>query len=433
MLKLLQEGEAKIAVVGLGYVGLPLAVAFSEHFSVIGYDRDERKIIDCRAGVDPMGELAASHGAAERIEFTTDEAQLRAASFIVIAVPTPIKGDKTPDLEPLMQATHVVGRHLQPGSIVVYESTVYPGVTEDICCAILEEESGLMRGAFKIGYSPERINPGDKVHRLENIVKIVSGMDDETLKIIAEVYGTIIETLHPAPSIRVAEAAKVAENAQRDINIAFMNELAMVFQRMNIDTTAVVKAMDTKWNALGFRPGLVGGHCIGVDPYYFIYQAQNLGYHSPLISTGRRINDGMSGFVAHAVVRELVRTKIDLARANVYLFGMAFKENCPDTRNSRAADVYSILKEYDLALHAVDPEVDEAEFCEEYGFGLDALDKVRDADCIAILVAHEAFAELSWLRLRKMFRADGPRLLVDVKGVFSRKEAEREGFRYWRL
>ncbi len=430
MLKLLQEGRAKIAVVGLGYVGLPLAVAFSRHFSVIGYDRDERKVAACREGKDPMGELAA---VTADIEFTTEAARLRTASFIVVAVPTPIKGDKTPDLKPLKKATRVIGRHLQPGSIVVYESTVYPGVTEDICCAILEKESGMRRGEFKIGYSPERINPGDKVHRLENIVKIVSGMDKETLDTIAEVYGTVVETLHRAPSIRVAEAAKVAENAQRDINIAFMNELALVFQRMDIDTVAVAEAMDTKWNALGFRPGLVGGHCIGVDPYYFIYKAQNLGYHSPLISTGRRINDGMSGFVAHALVRELVRTKIDLAHTKVYLLGMAFKENCPDTRNSRAADVYRILQEYDFSLRAVDPEVDEAEFREEYGFGITPLDEVEGADCLAILVAHEAFSRLSWEDLRGMYRADGPHLLIDVKGIFSREEAEREGFLYWRL
>ena len=430
MLKLLQEGRAKIAVVGLGYVGLPHAFAYTRHISVIGYDRDERKVAACREGKDPMGELAA---VTADIEFTTEAARLRTASFIVVAVPTPIKGDKTPDLKPLKKATRVIGRHLQPGSIVVYESTVYPGVTEDICCAILEKESGMRRGEFKIGYSPERINPGDKVHRLENIVKIVSGMDEETLETIAGVYGTVVETLHRAPSIRVAEAAKVAENAQRDINIAFMNELALVFQRMDIDTVAVAEAMDTKWNALGFRPGLVGGHCIGVDPYYFIYKAQNLGYHSPLISTGRRINDGMSGFVAHALVRELVRTKIDLAHTKVYLLGMAFKENCPDTRNSRAADVYRILQEYDFSLRAVDPEVDEAEFREEYGFGITPLDEVEGADCLAILVAHEAFSRLSWEDLRGMYRADGPHLLIDVKGIFSREEAEREGFLYWRL
>ena len=426
MLELLHDGRARIAVVGLGYVGLPLAVAFSRHFSVIGYDSDEEKIADCRTGKDPMGELAAEEGAAERIDFTADAARLRMASFIVVAVPTPIKGDKTPNLKPLKKATRVIGRHLQPGSIVVYESTVYPGVTEDICCTILERESGMRRGEFKIGYSPERINPGDKVHRLENIVKIVSGMDEETLETIAGVYGTVVETLHRAPSIRVAEAAKVAENA-------FMNELALVFHRMDIDTSAVADAMDTKWNALGFRPGLVGGHCIGVDPYYFIYQAQNLGYYSPLISTGRRINDDMSGFVAHAIVRELVRAKIDLAQARVHLLGMAFKENCPDTRNSRAADVYRILQEYDLTLAAVDPEVDEEAFRAEYGFSLGSLHDVQDADALVFLVAHEEFARLSWQDLRAMCRADGPHLLVDVKGMFSREEAEGEGFRYWRL
>ena len=433
MLNSLRDGKTKIAVVGLGYVGLPLAVAFSKHFSVIGYDSDEKKVADLRCGKDPMGELAAAKDAHTNIDFTADAARLRTASFIVIAVPTPIKGDKTPDLHPLKNATRVVGKNLQPGSIVVYESTVYPGVTEDICCTILEEESGMHRGEFKIGYSPERINPGDKVHRLENIVKIVSGMDEETLDTIAAVYGTVIETLHRASSIRVAEAAKVAENAQRDINIAFMNELAMVFHRMDIDTASVAAAMDTKWNALGFRPGLVGGHCIGVDPYYFIYQAQNLGYHSPLISTGRRINDGMSGFVAHAVVRELVRAKIDLAHANVHLLGMTFKENCPDVRNSRAAEVYRILQEYDLSLHAIDPEADAAEFRAEYGFALEPFAEIREADCLVFLVAHEMFTRLSWADLRRMYRADGSRLLIDVKGMFSREEAEREGFRYWRL
>ena len=433
MLNSLRDGKTKIAVVGLGYVGLPLAVAFSKHFSVIGYDSDEKKVADLRCGKDPMGELAAAKDAHTNIDFTADAARLRTASFIVIAVPTPIKGDKTPDLHPLKNATRVVGKNLQPGSIVVYESTVYPGVTEDICCTILEEESGMHRGEFKIGYSPERINPGDKVHRLENIVKIVSGMDEETLDTIAAVYGTVIETLHRTSSIRVAEAAKVAENAQRDINIAFMNELAMVFHRMDIDTASVAAAMDTKWNALGFRPGLVGGHCIGVDPYYFIYQAQNLGYHSPLISTGRRINDGMSGFVAHAVVRELVRAKIDLAHANVHLLGMTFKENCPDVRNSRAAEVYRILQEYDLSLHSVDPEADAAEFRAEYGFALEPFAEIREADCLVFLVAHEMFTQLSWVDLRRMYRANGPRLLIDVKGMFSREEAEREGFRYWRL
>ena len=434
MLERLERGGEKLAVVGLGYVGLPLAAAFSKHFLVIGYDRDADKVAAYRAGKDPTGELAMQGTTAAAIDFTWDETRLCEASFIVVAVPTPINGDKTPDLTPLKEATRVIGRNLRHGSIVVYESTVYPGVTEDICAPLLEEVSGLRAGVdFKVGYSPERINPGDRVHRLENIVKIVSGMDEETLRDVADVYGTIIHSIYRASSIRVAEAAKVAENAQRDINIAFMNELAMVFHRMDIDTGEVVAAMNTKWNALGFRPGLVGGHCIGVDPYYFIYQAQNLGYHSPLISTGRRINDGMSNYVAQTVVRELVRTKVDLAQARLYLMGMTFKENCPDTRNSRAADVYHALAEYNLNLWAVDPRADGGAFRHEYGFELTPQEEVHDADCIVFLVAHDEFRSMTWESLRSLFRSDGSHLIIDVKGIFSREESLREGFRYWSL
>ena len=434
MLERLELRGEKLAVIGLGYVGLPLAAAFSKYFSVIGYDRDANKIASYRAGKDPTGERAMHGTSADAIDFTCDERRLREASFLVVAVPTPINGDKTPDLTPLKEATLEIGRNLRRDSIVVYESTVYPGVTEDICCPLLEEVSGLRAGVdFRVGYSLERINPRDRVNRLENIVKIVSGMDADTLKDVAEVYGTIIEKLHRASSIRVAEAAKVAENAQRDINIAFMNELAMVFHRMDIDTGEVVAAMNTKWNALGFQPGLVGGHCIGVDPYYFIYQAQNLGYHSQLISTGRRINDGMSNYVAQTVVRELVRAKVDLAQARVYLMGMTFKENCPDTRNSRAADVYQMLSEYNLNLWAVDPRVDDSRFRDEYGFDLAPLDEVRNADCIVFLVAHDEFRSLTWTEQRRLFRAEGPHLIIDVKGVFSREETVREGFQYWSL
>ena len=434
MLERLELRGEKLAVIGLGYVGLPLAAAFSKYFSVIGYDRDANKIASYRAGKDPTGERAMHGTSADAIDFTCDERRLREASFLVVAVPTPINGDKTPDLTPLKEATLEIGRNLRRDSIVVYESTVYPGVTEDICCPLLEEVSGLRAGVdFRVGYSLERINPRDRVNRLENIVKIVSGMDADTLKDVAEVYGTIIEKLHRASSIRVAEAAKVAENAQRDINIAFMNELAMVFHRMDIDTGEVVAAMNTKWNALGFQPGLVGGHCIGVDPYYFIYQAQNLGYHSQLISTGRRINDGMSNYVAQTVVRELVRAKVDLAQARVYLMGMTFKENCPDTRNSRAADVYQMLSEYNLNLWAVDPRVDDGRFRDEYGFDLAPLDEVRNADCIVFLVAHDEFRSLTWTEQRRLFRAKGPHLIIDVKGVFSREETVREGFQYWSL
>ena len=434
MLERLERGSEKLAVVGLGYVGLPLAAAFSKHFSVIGYDYNADKIAAYRTGRDLTGELGAQGLCETRIDFTSNEERIHEASFVVVAVPTPINGDKTPDLEPLKEATRTVGRNLRRGSIVVYESTVYPGVTEDICCPLLAEVSGLRAGVdFKVGYSPERINPGDRVNRLENIVKIVSGMDVDTLNDVADVYGRIIRQLYRASCIRVAEAAKVAENAQRDINIAFMNELAMVFHRMDIDTGEVVEAMNTKWNALGFRPGLVGGHCIGVDPYYFIYQAQNLGYHSQLISTGRRINDDMSSYIAQTVVRELVRAKVDLAEARVYLMGMTFKENCPDTRNSRAAEVYHRLAEYNLNLWAVDPRVDDEAFHDEYGFDLTQQDAVRDADCIVYLVAHDEFRSMTWTEQGRLFRADGPHLIIDVKGLFSREETVREGFQYWSL
>jgi len=330
-----------IAVVGLGYVGLPLAAAFSKHFHVIGYDVNEEKLDLYKKGVDPTGEIGEAGLKECTILFTADAEKIHEADFIVVAVPTPINEDKTPDLRPVESSSSAVGRHMKKGAIVVYESTVYPGVTENICGPILEKESGLVLGKdFKIGYSPERINPGDKVHVLKNIVKIVSGMDEETLETIASVYSTIIEAgVYRAPNILVAEAAKLCENSQRDINIAFMNEPSLVFHRMGIDTLEVVKAMNTKWNALGFTPGLVGGHCIGVDPYYFIYEAELLGFHSHVITAGRHINDGMSEFVAKSLKEELLKSHVDTRHANIYLLGMTFKENCPDTRNSRAIDI----------------------------------------------------------------------------------------------
>jgi len=434
MLNELKQGKAKLCVIGLGYVGLPLAIAFSKHFSVIGYDQNAEKIDAYRRGIDPSGEISFDDVDRTRITFADDESALDDAVFYVVAVPTPINGDKTPDLAPLRGATRAIGRHIKKGSIVVYESTVYPGVTEDVCLPLLEEESGLRGGTdFKVGYSPERINPGDTVNRLENIVKIVSGMDASALDTIAAVYSTVVQRIHRASSIRVAEAAKVAENAQRDINIAFMNELAMAFHRMDVDTGEVVDAMNTKWNALGFTPGLVGGHCIGIDPYYFIYEAQNLGFHSELIETGRRINDRMSSYVANAVVRGLMRAQVNLATARVYLMGMTFKEDCPDVRNSRAADVYHALSDYRLNLWAVDPQADAEELRRTYGIGLTPLTEICDADCIVYLVPHEEFRRLTWADQKKFFRADGPRLMIDVKRIFSKEEAAAEGYQYWSL
>ena len=431
----LKKKEKNLAVVGLGYVGLPLAAAYAEHFSVIGFDSNVTKIEKYLRGIDPTEEL--DEGTLQRIhiEFTSDPARLSDASFIIIAVPTPINGDKTPDLEPLKGASKTVGKYLSKGSVVVYESTVYPGVTEEVCCPILEHESGLKCGVdFKIGYSPERINPGDKVHRLRNITKIVSGMNEETLKTIVEVYGTVIDEVYPAPTIKVAEAAKLVENSQRDINIAFMNELAMVFHRMDIDTDEVIKAMNTKWNALGFRPGLVGGHCIGVDPYYFIYKAQNLGYYSQMISVGRRLNNGMSDFVVQETLRMMVQGGIDVSHAKICLFGMTFKENCPDTRNSRAVDIYRKMKDYGMSVYAVDPMLNQEEFAKESGISLMKISDVVDMDCLVFLVSHNLFCNLKVDALQSMVCKDkGKVLVMDVKSIFKRHEIEEADFLYWSL
>lgn len=436
MLARLRARETCLAVVGLGYVGLPLAEAFSHHFRVIGYDCNEAKIKSYREGHDPTNELGDAILARAEIEFTAAAEALSEASFIIISVPTPIHGDNTPNLAPLKGATRTVAQQLRRGSTVVYESTVYPGLTEEVCLPLLEEGSGLKAGRdFRLGYSPERINPGDAEHRLHNIVKVVSGLDEETLAEVKAVYDTVIDETYPAPSIKVAEAAKLVENAQRDINIAFMNELAMVFHRMGIDTGEVVKAMDTKWNALHFRPGLVGGHCIGIDPYYFIYQAESLGYHSQIISSGRHVNDGMSSFVAGEVVKAMIKARVDVSRARVYLLGMTFKEDCPDTRNSRPVDVYRCLREYGLQLMAADPVADAEAFRREYGFSLTPVEEVREADCLVVLVGHACFRKLTAAQLAEMYRAvpGRPRVLADVKGIYAREEMEQAGFAYWSL
>lgn len=429
-----------IAVVGLGYVGLPLAAAFSEHFDVIGYDVNREKIELYQKGVDPTEEIGSEGLQKSHIRFTSDPRLLSAADMFVVAVPTPTNQDKTPDVRPLQASSAVVGKYMKKGAVVVYESTVYPGVTEDICGPILEKESGLKRGIdFKIGYSPERINPGDKVHRLPNIVKIVSGMDEETLDTIADVYSTIIKAgVYRAPNILTAEAAKLCENAQRDINIAFMNELAIVFHLMHIDTTEVMKAMNTKWNALHFTPGLVGGHCIGVDPYYFIYQAEKLGYHSHVIVAGRHINDNMSAYVTKTIIGEMLKSRVDTRHANVYLLGMTFKEDCPDTRNSRAIDIYHMLSEYGMNIYAVDPETDEKAMKREYGIPLVPLSEVHDADCLAVLVAHKEFRSLTADQLLSFYKPEEKRegakpVLLDIKSIYHAEDMRKAGFHYWRL
>jgi len=374
---------------------------------------------------------------ASSVDFTSDESKLREAKFHIVAVPTPVNADKTPDLAPVIGASEIVGRNLTKGSYVVYESTVYPGVTEDVCIPILEKLSGLKCGEdFKIGYSPERINPGDKVHRLENIKKIVSGCDKESLDIIAKVYELVIEVgVHRASSIKVAEAAKVVENSQRDINIAFMNELAMAFDKMGIDTNEVVDAMNTKWNALGFRPGLVGGHCIGVDPYYFIYEAEKLGYHSQIISSGRKVNDGMGAFVADATIKKLVVAGKAPKNSKIVILGITFKENCPDTRNSKVEDIINRLKEYEISPIVVDPWSDPADAMKEYGVELTPMSEISDADCVIFAVAHDEFKKLGIDGADKLFKAcpNCEKVLIDVKGIFDKEELEQKGYSYWRL
>ena len=434
--KLIQRKE-KISLVGLGYVGMPIAVAFAKHVDVIGFDLNEKKIELYKSGVDPTNEVGDEVIKQTTVEFTSDENKLREAKFHIVAVPTPVNTDKTPDLSPVERASVIVGRNLTKGSIVVYESTVYPGVTEDICIPILERESGLKCGVdFKIGYSPERINPGDKVHTLEKIIKIVSGMDEESLEEIAKVYELVIEAgVHRASCIKVAEAAKVVENSQRDINIAFMNELAMVFDRMGIDTNEVVEAMNTKWNALRFYPGLVGGHCIGVDPYYFVYEAEKLGYHSQIILSGRKINDGMGAFVADAIIKKLILANKVVKQAKVVILGITFKENCPDTRNSKVADIIERLKEYEIEPIVVDPQADRQDAYHEYGVELVELENVKAADCLVFAVAHDEFKNMSMEQIDGLFvNADNnEKVLIVVKSILNKDEIKNQGYSYWSL
>lgn len=380
--------EEKISLVGLGYVGMPIAVAFARKADVIGFDLNAEKIALYQSGVDPTREVGDEVIQNTTVTFTSDEQKLKEAKFHIVAVPTPVNSDHTPDLSPVEGASRILGRNLTKGSIVVFESTVYPGVTEDICMPILEKESGLKCGEdFKIGYSPERINPGDKVHRLETITKIVSGMDEETLDTVAKVYELVVEAgVYRAQSIKVAEAAKVIENSQRDINIAFMNELSIIFNRMGIDTKAVLEAAGTKWNFLKFYPGLVGGHCIGVDPYYLTYKAEELGYHSQIILSGRRINDDMGRYVAESLIKNLIKADINVNKAKVGILGFTFKENCPDTRNTKVIDIYNELMEYGITPIVVDPEADADEAKRLYGITFQRMDAVKEMDAVIIAV-----------------------------------------------
>ena len=431
------NGEEKISLVGLGYVGMPIAVAFSKKVKVVGFDLNAKKIELYKNGIDPTNEVGDDAIKACTVEFTADETKLREAKFHIVAVPTPVNADHTPDLSPVEGASTIVGRNLTKGSIVVYESTVYPGVTEDICIPILEKESGLKCGVdFKIGYSPERINPGDKVHRLETIVKIVSGMDDESLDTIAKVYELVVEAgVHRAENIKVAEAAKVIENSQRDINIAFMNELSIIFNKMGIDTQSVLKAAGTKWNFLKFFPGLVGGHCIGVDPYYLTYKAEQLGYHSQIILSGRRINDDMGKYVAESIVKNLIKADVSIKSAKVAILGFTFKENCPDTRNTKIIDIYNELKEYGITATVADPCADADEAKHLYGMEFVDMSTIKDCDAVILAVAHEEFKTLTQADFDKMFKSgnNDTKVLADIKGLLNRKEYESAGYNYWRL
>ncbi|WP_121616382.1 nucleotide sugar dehydrogenase [Virgibacillus halodenitrificans] len=429
--------KEQIAVIGLGYVGMPLAVAFARKAAVIGYDLSEEKVNLYKNGIDPTNEVGDKAIQETSVQFTSREDELKSAKFHIVAVPTPINSDKTPNLGPVETASEIVGRNLTKGSIVVYESTVYPGVTEDFCIPILEKTSGLICGRdFKVGYSPERINPGDKVNVLEKIMKIVSGMDEESLEEIASVYELVIEAgVHRAGSIKVAEAAKVVENSQRDINIAFMNELAMVFDRMNIDTKEVIDAMNTKWNALKFYPGLVGGHCIGIDPYYFIYEAEKLGYHSQIILSGRKINDGMGQFIGDAIIKKLILANKVVKEAKVVILGMTFKENCPDIRNSKVIDIIDSLEEYGIKPVVVDPHADKEAARKEYRIELTELEEVQDADCLVFAVAHHEFKKIDLDSLDDFFGVfnNEQKVIVDVKSILPKRELEEKGYSYWNL
>ena len=433
----LVSGKEKLSLVGLGYVGLPIAVAFAKKVNVIGFDISHEKVGLYKKGIDPTKEVGNDAVKKTTIEFTSNPEDLKKVKFHVVAVPTPVRDDHTPDLNPIESASKIVGKNLSKGSIVVYESTVYPGVTEEICIPILEKESGLKSGIdFKVGYSPERINPGDKVHRLETIVKVVSGMDEESLDIIAKVYELVVEAgVYRAESIKVAEAAKVIENSQRDINIAFMNELSIIFNKMNIDTKEVLKAAGTKWNFLNFSPGLVGGHCIGVDPYYLTYKAKQLGYDSQIILSGRRINDDMGKYVVENLIKHLIKADVPVKDAKVAILGFAFKENCPDTRNTRVIDILNELKEYGITPMIADPEADAEEARHEYGVEFDFIEDVRDMDAVVIAVGHSQFLKLMQSDFSKMFKKseNNKKVLLDIKGILDRKKYESEGYKYWRL
>lgn len=430
-------GKSKLALVGLGYVGMPIAVEFAKHISVIGFDINEKRVNEYKNGIDATNEVGEAIKNTT-VEFTADPKKLSEARFIVVAVPTPVNDDTTPDLRPVEGASRTVGQNIKPGTIVCFESTVYPGVTEDICVPIIEKESGLKCGVdWKIAYSPERINPGDRVHTLTSIKKIVSGMDSETCAEVKKVYDIVIKAgTFPVSTIKTAEAVKVVENSQRDINIAFVNEVAMICDKMGIDTDEVIAGMNTKWNALGFKPGLVGGHCIGVDPYYLTNAAEKLGYHSQIILNGRKVNDSMGAFVADAAIKQMIEAGMAPKKATVVILGITFKENCPDTRNSKVVDIINRLKEYEINPIVTDAWADAAVAKHEYGVDLVSFEKLPKADCVIVAVGHNEFRSMSTMQLKELFKdnlPDNEKVLIDVKSLYRKDELDASGMKYWRL
>lgn len=431
----IKDKKDKIALVGLGYVGMPIAIEFAkQNIDVIGFDINEEKVEKYKNGIDPTNEVGDDAIKNTKVEFTSDESKLDEAKFFIVAVPTPINEDKTPNLKPVESATETVAKHISKGSVVVFESTVYPGVTEDVCVPIIEKISGLKCGEdFKVGYSPERINPTDKVHTLKNITKIVSGCDEESLECIKDIYDLVVDDTYPVSSIKTAEAIKVVENSQRDINIAFMNELAMVFDKMDINTNEVIDGMNTKWNALGFKPGLVGGHCIGVDPYYFIYEAENLGYHSQIVLSGRKVNDGMGEFIGNTIIEKIKQAGIDVESAKVAVLGLSFKENCPDLRNTKVVDIINVLNENEITPKVVDSYVDKEIVEEKLGLKIESLNNIKDMNCVIFAVAHDEYKDLSIDEIDNMFDDNQKKVLIDVKGIFDQDKMEERGFTYWSL
>ena len=430
-------GKEKLALIGLGYVGMPIAVEFAKHISVIGFDINENRVNEYKNGIDSTNEIGEAIKKTT-VDFTADPSRLKEAKFLIVAVPTPVNDDNTPDLRPVEGASRTVGQNITSGSIVVFESTVYPGVTEDICVPIIEKESGLKCGVdWKIGYSPERINPGDRIHTLTTIRKIISGMDEEAAREIKRVYDIIIKAgTVPVSTIRTAEAVKVVENSQRDINIAFVNEVAMICDRMGIDTDEVIYGMNTKWNALGFKPGLVGGHCIGVDPYYFTNAAEKLGYHSQIILNGRKVNDSMGAFVADAAIKEMIEAGLAPKKATVVILGITFKENCPDTRNSKVVDIIRRLKEYEINPVVTDSWADVEVAKHEYGVDLVPYKEIPKADCVIVAVGHSEFRSMSMMQLKGLFKSeisDEEKVLIDVKSLYRMDELRASGMRFWRL